>query len=116
MAAAATIRERLGWDVTPQLYATIRRLWIDHSKAEDGRDLAGLIATLSGDCVYEIVPTGERWEGHAGARSFYTSFLNAFPDVRFDLKDIVIGKGDRKSTRLNSSHQIISYAVFCLKK
>src|SRR5258708_19034200 len=32
----------------------------------------------------------------------------------------VIGKWlphiDRKSTRLNSSHQIISYAVFCLKK
>src|SRR5258708_10672332 len=24
--------------------------------------------------------------------------------------------GDRKSTRLNSSHQIISYAVFCFKK
>src|SRR5258708_26677133 len=29
----------------------------------------------------------------------------------FDLEMI-----DRKSTRLNSSHQIISYAVFCLKK
>src|SRR5258708_13047610 len=28
--------------------------------------------------------------------------------------EVVIG--DRKSTRLNSSHQIISYAVFCLKK
>src|SRR5258708_21458904 len=28
-------------------------------------------------------------------------------------RDYVI---DRKSTRLNSSHQIISYAVFCLKK
>src|SRR5258708_23024126 len=26
------------------------------------------------------------------------------------------GRVDRKSTRLNSSHQIISYAVFCLKK
>src|SRR5258708_11273017 len=26
------------------------------------------------------------------------------------------GSLDRKSTRLNSSHQIISYAVFCLKK
>src|SRR5258708_18540514 len=25
-------------------------------------------------------------------------------------------EADRKSTRLNSSHQIISYAVFCLKK
>src|SRR5438105_6436105 len=26
------------------------------------------------------------------------------------------GSGDRKSTRLNSSHEWISYAVFCLKK
>src|SRR5256885_14360143 len=26
------------------------------------------------------------------------------------------GEGDRKSTRLNSSHLVISYAVFCLKK
>src|SRR2546426_5183955 len=26
------------------------------------------------------------------------------------------GNGDRKSTRLNSSHLVISYAVFCLKK
>src|SRR2546430_671769 len=28
----------------------------------------------------------------------------------------VLGKPDRKSTRLNSSHSQISYAVFCLKK
>src|SRR2546427_8886541 len=27
-----------------------------------------------------------------------------------------VGVGDRKSTRLNSSHSQISYAVFCLKK
>src|SRR5258708_12921931 len=27
-----------------------------------------------------------------------------------------VPRKDRKSTRLNSSHQIISYAVFCLKK
>src|SRR5258708_25555795 len=31
------------------------------------------------------------------------------------LADIAAAQ-DRKSTRLNSSHQIISYAVFCLKK
>src|SRR5947208_3722256 len=30
--------------------------------------------------------------------------------------DRLVGVRDRKSTRLNSSHQIISYAVFCLKK
>src|SRR5436190_17278701 len=28
----------------------------------------------------------------------------------------VVGGEDRKSTRLNSSHTVISYAVFCLKK
>ena len=33
-----------------------------------------------------------------------------------DTKHYVITGADRKSTRLNSSHQIISYAVFCLKK
>src|SRR5258708_24593979 len=32
-----------------------------------------------------------------------------------DWCDVEEGR-DRKSTRLNSSHQIISYAVFCLKK
>src|SRR5207247_4483354 len=33
----------------------------------------------------------------------------AFPPPQFE-------EGDRKSTRLNSSHEWISYAVFCLKK
>src|SRR2546430_11149323 len=30
--------------------------------------------------------------------------------------EVRLGKPDRKSTRLNSSHSQISYAVFCLKK
>src|SRR5256885_13006345 len=34
------------------------------------------------------------------------------PAIRVDYCDA----GDRKSTRLNSSHLVISYAVFCLKK
>jgi hypothetical protein len=79
MAAAVTadapIRDRLNWEPDPDAYRAIRRLWIDHSKAEDARDLAGLIDTLSENCVYEIVPSGQRWAGHAGARAFYTSFL-----------------------------------------
>src|SRR5438128_7444834 len=36
--------------------------------------------------------------------------------VRVPHGDIQIAIGDRKSTRLNSSHGSISYAVFCLKK
>src|SRR2546430_17008924 len=39
-----------------------------------------------------------------------------FPDV-FDVSELIGGEiPDRKSTRLNSSHSQISYAVFCLKK
>src|SRR5688500_20065736 len=42
-------------------------------------------------------------------------------DERFDALDTVVEEltrkeRDRKSTRLNSSHLVISYAVFCLKK
>src|SRR5437764_9543527 len=42
-----------------------------------------------------------------------------FIDAGYDRQpDFTIGVGntDRKSTRLNSSHRCISYAVFCLKK
>jgi ketosteroid isomerase-like protein len=75
----APIRERLNWEASAEEYQAIRRLWIDHSRAEDRRDLQGLIDTLAEDCAYEIVPTGQRWEGHAGARDFYLSFLGRFP-------------------------------------
>src|SRR5256886_9851552 len=36
------------------------------------------------------------------------------PEALYELK--IDTNGDRKSTRLNSSHSQISYAVFCLKK
>src|SRR5258708_30209886 len=42
---------------------------------------------------------------------------NAERQTRVFLGDLEFATDrDRKSTRLNSSHQIISYAVFCLKK
>src|SRR5438034_8866479 len=36
--------------------------------------------------------------------------------VRAESISSISPRGDRKSTRLNSSHTVISYAVFCLKK
>src|SRR5258708_24536485 len=45
-------------------------------------------------------------------RRWSVSSLFDFPTKASYNKDDL----DRKSTRLNSSHQIISYAVFCLKK
>src|SRR5258708_14383540 len=46
-------------------------------------------------------------------------FFDAWPLRRLRINGQASKKSsgpDRKSTRLNSSHQIISYAVFCLKK
>jgi len=86
-----SIRRRLGRAFDPTELRQIKRLWVRHSIAEDARDIDGLIATLSEDCVYEIGPTGQRWEGHAGARAFYTELFGAFPDDAFALSEIVIG-------------------------
>jgi hypothetical protein len=78
-------------DVDRGEYDAIRELWKRHSLAEDARNLPGLISTLAEDCVYELPQTGHRWEGHEGAARFYTELLTAFPDIHFDLTDIVIG-------------------------
>src|SRR5256885_6750608 len=73
------------------------------------------------------------WACHARQTSREDQFSNTLSRVDFDRQDIrlrrekhsqlqlfgphLIGdRVDRKSTRLNSSHLVISYAVFCLKK
>src|SRR5256885_11579389 len=45
-----------------------------------------------------------------------TSNLNTYHTNRFLAACAAAKARDRKSTRLNSSHLVISYAVFCLKK
>src|SRR5437867_6372271 len=40
----------------------------------------------------------------------------SFLERAFGFREIPTARLDRKSTRLNSSHRTISYAVFCLKK
>ena len=89
--AGEAILELYRREVTPALYTEIRDLYKRHSIAEDARDLPGLISTLTPDCVYVLAQSGHRWEGHGGAARFYTELLTAFPDIHFDLTDIVIG-------------------------
>src|SRR5256885_9824026 len=56
-------------------------------------------------------------ESNCGARNFYSGmgFTEAGRRGRY-YRQPVEDALDRKSTRLNSSHLVISYAVFCLKK
>src|SRR2546428_824263 len=52
----------------------------------------------------------------AGIERVVTDFLRYARPVSLDLSEVDLREIDRKSTRLNSSHDQISYAVFCLKK
>src|SRR2546426_5294429 len=56
-----------------------------------------------------LVLRQELWREHPGAKTV------ARPP-EWEHGRMIGSAGDRKSTRLNSSHLVISYAVFCLKK
>src|SRR3712207_6924379 len=56
----------------------------------------------------------ERWLG--GERDATAIYVRAAPDAIAGVRSLLGATADRKSTRLNSSHANISYAVFCLKK
>jgi predicted ester cyclase len=105
MVAEGTVRQRLARRFVDTELRAIKRLWIEHSIAEDRRNIPGLLATLADDCVYEMVPTGQAWRGLDGARAFYTELFEAFPDNRFALSDIVIGpQGVFEATRLTGTN------------
>src|SRR3989454_5480737 len=57
---------------------------------------------------FENVAVGGPYTLQTRALGFETSRSTPF--------QLALGQRDRKSTRLNSSHLVISYAVFCLKK
>jgi predicted ester cyclase len=100
------VRDLLRLPVHPQEYDAIRELWKRHSKAEDQRDIAGLLSTLTDDCVYEIVGTEHIWHGHEGATRFYGGLLGAFPDIDFKLTDIVIGpQGVCEEADVTATHE-----------
>jgi len=99
-------REQLAREVNREVYHEVRELWKAHSIAEDRRDIPGLIATLTDDCIYELLPDGTRWEGHAGAVRFYTELISAFPDIHFDLQNIVIGpQGVCEEAKVTGTHK-----------
>lgn len=100
------IIQQLKRRISPELYQQIRQEWKTHSIAEDQRDIAGLMSTLTDDCVYELVNNGVKWHGKEGATRFYTELLTAFPDIHFDLQNIVIGpQGVFEEAHVTATHE-----------
>src|SRR5690606_9359359 len=97
----------------------VRRLAPEHAYRHDLRVVHGLLAE-GGDyaiqgrrdaaLVVAAEPVRLRRQVEEGGG------LDMLPDSHRQYRARQAGLGDRKSTRLNSSHVKISYAVFCLKK
>src|SRR5690606_9899485 len=89
--------------------------------------LTFIIATLT--YVLTVEPTASFWDVgefiaaaykmqvvHQPGAPLFLMLQNLFSNFAMGNKDLIAYWIDRKSTRLNSSHVKISYAVFCLKK
>ena len=86
----------------------------------NSHDVDALMSFMSDDCVFEGAAgtdvCGTRHVGREGVRAAFARVFATFPDVAFrDLHHVVAGERgisewtlDRKSTRLNSSHERLS--------
>src|SRR6266508_1117321 len=109
--AADTREMLLALEPRPESARLARRALHAHGLHEDIQHTVTLLAT-------EVVGNAVR---HAALRSdqrivFFARLHDDFARVEVADPGIGFDPADRKSTRLNSSHVAISYAVFCLKK
>ena len=70
----------------------------------EAQPIAGALMVYCGGCMLSVRERLDEVIGGVSQALDSAPFLGTFTF------------GDRKSTRLNSSHLVISYAVFCLKK
>jgi hypothetical protein len=85
------VQDWVSREITPQLYDQIRALWAYHADRENNGDIDGILTTLSADCEYHLVNSGEKWHGLEGARQFYNELLTSFDDVLWVPEALVIG-------------------------
>src|SRR5947208_16748875 len=124
----AWVREIVQWHFNPE---TGCPFWLEYATNLDWdprREIRGYDDLARFDAFQDDWLRGgpvRRWVPKAYADlpiyTFETGGSTGVPKSRINIDDFRIdyeafSDTDRKSTRLNSSHQIISYAVFCLKK
>src|SRR3712207_7823675 len=73
----------------------------------EGKDGYG----VTSDCTATGYYLKKWWDN-----TYRATLLSGLNPILIRFADVLLMNADRKSTRLNSSHANISYAVFCLKK
>jgi steroid delta-isomerase-like uncharacterized protein len=54
------------------------KVLMQHVQAETAFDMDATLATLTIDCLFEDMPTGEKFHGHEGVRRYYREWWDAF--------------------------------------
>src|SRR5712664_181598 len=102
------------WPTLLSVVALVLAGRAEPSSAIDRDRAAGhLAAAIRFRTVSHQDPSEDDRTQFAGLRAF---LARTYPKVHRSLVRELVNGEDRKSTRLNSSHDQISYAVFCLKK
>src|SRR5437773_3452383 len=104
--AGSSLFGSIGSGVVPNQFHGQRRRNRDYCGARGGSVLSPAASSAKAAMMYQL-----GWSTLPGLRGLSVSEFRAMPTDAPDNE-----RGDRKSTRLNSSHITISYAVFCLKK
>src|SRR5207249_10578127 len=100
---------------TPPAFSTLSlpaALPISLPAGTSARERPGAIPVLT---LRRCAQRSPRWHGRASRRSNRSATPARWSRPHI-LEELTPPQLDRKSTRLNSSHVSISYAVFCLKK
>ena len=63
--------------LTPANLAVVRA----HVEAETAHRMEETLATLTADCVFEDMPSGQVYQGHEGVRAYYAAWWAAFGNV-----------------------------------
>lgn len=90
------------WEITPEEYDKVRHAWLTHVAAEErlfvaqsdaewAEQMAIMLSVFTDDCVMELVPTGDKWEGKTQAEAFYRVFLASFDQMEWVPQALVIG-------------------------
>src|SRR2546426_2745346 len=89
---------------------------LDSLRANKGRAALTILGVAIGVMVVMVIAAMISGINRSVSNIFESIAPRTFLVWRFFQAGVNVSDGDRKSTRLNSSHLVISYAVFCLKK
>src|SRR5688572_31153804 len=100
-----------------EVKAAFRRLAAQHHPDKNQGDPAAQQRFTEINLAHQILSDPDKRSAYDryGPSAFQAGGRGGPGDIDFGGLDEIFGE-DRKSTRLNSSHSQISYAVFCLKK